>query len=86
MPRMKFSVPSRSWRSMLTFGILYCVIGIMETVVGVLSLQSHTGSRQILDWVLISACAAFFLVGVATIVLALVRRRASNQAAGTGDE
>ncbi|MFE4469068.1 hypothetical protein ACFRFH_09645 [Leifsonia sp. NPDC056824] len=83
---MKVSVPSRSWRSMLTFGVLYCVIGIMETVAGVLSLQSQTGSRLALDRVLIAASAAFFLVGVATIVLALVRRGASNRAADTSGE
>ncbi|MEY9953069.1 hypothetical protein [Leifsonia sp. EB34] len=83
---MKVRVPSRSWRTLLTFGILYCVIGAMEIVASVLSLRSHTGGRQVLDWVLGAAFVVFFLVGVATIVLALVRRRASNRTAGADDE
>jgi flagellar biosynthesis/type III secretory pathway M-ring protein FliF/YscJ len=70
---------------MLTFGILYCAIGALEIAASVLSLQSHTGSRQVLDWVLLAAFVMFFFIGVATIVLALLRRRASNRAESTDD-
>jgi hypothetical protein len=83
---MKVPVSTQSWRRMLTFGILFCVVGATEIVAGVLSLKSHTGSRQVLDWVLLAASVVFFLAALATIVLALVRRRASNRTAGADDE
>lgn len=75
---MTASVPTRTWRSTLAFGIAFCIFGTIETVASVLSLQSHSGSRQILDWVLLAASVLFFLAGVASIVTALVRRRASG--------